>query len=256
MLNSGPGATRAGQDTRTGAILSRGAVTIQHRAIVNGDVVSASTVTKDSDATVTGTITQFGSVALPAPPTLPAFPPPTLGGFTVNSGTTQNRPPGSYSGATMLNGGTLILAAGDYFFQSLTINSGSTLRATPTTRIFVQNALVFNAPIRATSGTALQAITLGFAGTTLGMFSPFNGTLIAPNAHVTFGTGAGLTYRGLFFGRTLEITPASVLVCTPSRARGPGSGRLRPRRASPVIGRSLQELALHAFFFKPFAARR
>jgi hypothetical protein len=115
-----------------------------------------------------------------------------------------------------VNGGTLILSAGDYFFQSLTINSGSTLRATPTTRIFVRDALVFNAPVLATSGTALQAITLGFAGTTLGMFAPFNGTLIAPNATVTFGTGAGLTYRGSFFGRTLEVTPASVLVCTPS----------------------------------------
>jgi len=57
--------------------------------------------------------------------------------------------------------------------------------------------------------------TLGFAGTTLGIFAPFNGTLIAPNAAVTFGTGAGLTYRGSFFGRTLEVTPASVLVCTP-----------------------------------------
>jgi len=214
ILNSGVGSTRLGQDGRSGAILSKGPVTIQHRSIVSGNVVSGSTVTKDSDATVNGTITTNGTVVLPALPTLPAFPAPMAGGFTVNSGVTLSRPPGSYSAATVLNGGTLILAAGDYFFQSLTINASSTVRATPTTRIFTRDTLIFNAPIRGTSGTALQAIVLGFAGANLSLTAQFNGTLVAPNANVIFGTGAGVTYRGSFFGRILEVTPGSTLVCS------------------------------------------
>jgi hypothetical protein len=214
ILNSGVGSTRLGQDGRSGAILSKGPVTIQHRSIVSGNVVSGSTVTKDSDATVNGTITTNGTVVLPALPTLPAFPAPMAGGFTVNSGVTLSRPPGSYSAATVLNGGTLILAAGDYFFQSLTINASSTVRATPTTRIFTRDTLIFNAPIRGTSGTALQAIFLGFAGANLSLTAQFNGTLVAPNANVIFGTGAGVTYRGSFFGRILEVTPGSTLVCS------------------------------------------
>jgi hypothetical protein len=214
VLNSGTALTQIGNDSRSGAILSVGAVNILHRAVVNGNVTSASTVTKATDGTVNGSITMNASVVLPPLPTLPAFPPPTLGGFTVNSGTTQSHPAGSYTSATVINGGTLILGTGDYFFQSLTINSGSTVRVTPTTRVFVQNTLIFNAPFRATSGTAVQAITLGFAGANLSLLAQFNGTLIAPNADVMFGTGAGITYTGSFFGRTLEVTPASILVCS------------------------------------------
>jgi hypothetical protein len=214
VLNAGTGTTRIGNDTRTGAVLSRGPVTIQHRAIVNGNVVSAGTVTRDADASVIGTITANGTVVLPPLPTLPAFPPPTLGSFTVNSGT-QARAPGSYVAGTV-NGGTLVLAAGDYFFDSLTINAGAVVRATPTTRVFVRDTLIFNAPIRAPAGTAVQAIVLGFAGANLSMTATFNGTLIAPNANVQLGTGAGLTFTGSFFGRILEVTPASTLVCSAS----------------------------------------
>ncbi len=212
VLNSGPGATQIGNGARTGSVLSVGPIDILHQAVVTGSVESASTVMKDSDATVTGATTMHGTVALPALPTLPAFPAPAGGPLTVNSGTTRSLAPGSYTQG-MVNGGALILAAGSYFFQSLTLNSGSTVRAIPTTEIFVENTLVFNAPIRATSGTALQPVLLGFAGQNLSLTAQFNGTLIAPNADVDFGTGSGVTYTGSFFGRILEITPASVLVC-------------------------------------------
>ena len=212
VLNSGTGLTQVGNDARSGGVLSVGPVRVLHRAIVNGGVTSASTVFKESDGTITGAITAGGTVVLPPLPTLPAFPAPTAGSFTVNSGTTQSRAPGSYLTGTV-NGGTLILAAGDYFFRSLTINSSSTVRVTPTTRIFVRDSLIFNASLRATSGTAVQAIFLGFAGIDLSLNARFDGTLVAPNANVRFGTGSGLTFTGSFFGRILEITPASTLVC-------------------------------------------
>jgi hypothetical protein len=210
--NNGTGTTRLGNDSRSGAVTSRAAVVIQHRSVVTGNVLSASTVTKDADATVTGTITQNGTVNLPALPTLPAFPPPTLGSFTVNSGT-QSRPPGSYVSGTV-NGGTLVLASGDYFFQSLTINASVTVRATPTTRIFVQNTLVFNSSIRASVGTAIQPIFLGLAtsgSTSLG--ARFDGTLVAPNGTVIFGAGPPSTFSGSFFARTIEVAANSILAC-------------------------------------------
>jgi hypothetical protein len=213
VLNAGGGQTKVGQDVRSGGVISVGPVAVQHRAIVNGSVVSGGAVTKDNDATVTGTITQFATISLPALPTLPAFPTPTLGSFTVNSGT-QSHGPGSYVSGTV-NGGTLILSGGDYFFQSLTINAGVTVRAQPTTRIFVRNTLGFQSSILAASGTTVQRITLGFAGANLSMLATFNGTLIAPNATVTFGTDGSLTYTGTFFARTLEATPGTNLVCSP-----------------------------------------
>ncbi len=213
VLNAGAGATQVSNDGRSGAILSVGPVRVLHRAVVTGNATSASTVFKESDGTITGSITQGATVVLPPLPTLPAFPTPTLGGFTVNSGTTQSRGPGSYTDGTVINGGTLILAAGDYFFQNLTINAGSTVRVTPTTRVFVQSSLIFNAPFLASTGTAVQPIFLGFAGTNLSLTARFNGTLVAPAASVLFGTGPGVVYTGSFFARSLEVTAASTLVC-------------------------------------------
>jgi hypothetical protein len=210
--NNGTGTTRLSPDSSSGNITSRAAVSIQHRAVVTGNVLSASSVTKDSDATVTGTITANGTVSLPALPTLPSFPPPNAGSFTVNSGTVS-KPPGSYVSG-QVSGGTLVLSAGDYFFQSFTINTGAAVRATPTTRIFVQNTLNFNASILATTGSAVQPIELGYAGSaavTLG--ARFDGTLIAPNAAVTFGTGSPLTFSGSYFANTIEVASGSTLAC-------------------------------------------
>jgi len=217
VLSSGTGSTRIGQDCKTGGVISRGPVTVQHRAVVNGNVLSAGTVTKDGDATVTGTITGNGTVSLPALPTLPTCPAATLGGFTVNAGQTMTKPPGSYTNGTVINGGTLNLQSGDYFFQSLTINAGSTVRVPATTRVFVRDNMIYNAPFLATSGSAVQTVSLfGFAGTTtLSMTAAFNGSLVAPNATVLFGSGSGITYTGSFFGRTMEVNPGSTLVCKP-----------------------------------------
>jgi hypothetical protein len=210
--NNGTGTTVLSPDARSGNITSRAAVSIQHRSVVTGNVLSASTVTKDSDANVTGTITANGVVNLPPLPALPAFPPPNSGSFTVNSGTVS-KPPGSYVSG-QVSGGTLVLAAGDYFFQSFTINTGATVRATPTTRIFVQNTLNFNASILAATGSSLQPIELGYAGTTsVSLGAPFNGTLIAPSAAVVFGTGSPLTFSGSFFARTIEVATGSILAC-------------------------------------------
>jgi hypothetical protein len=210
--NNGTGTTRLSPDSRSGAITSKAAVSLQHRSVVTGNVLSASTVTKDADATVTGSITQNGSVSLPALPTLPAFPPPTLGSFSVNSGTVS-KAPGSYvSGA--VSGGTLVLAAGDYFFQSFTINAGAIVRATPTTRIFVQNTLNFNASILASSGSAIQPIYLGLAmSTTTTLAARYDGTLVAPNGTVVFGAGSALTFSGSYFAKTIEVASGSTLAC-------------------------------------------
>ena len=105
------------------------------------------------------------------------------------------------------------LGSGDFFFQTLTMNSGAVVRVTPTTRVFVRNSFTAQASFLATAGTAVQPIFFGFAGSSLTFDATFNGTLVAPNATVFFGTGSGLTFTGAFYGRTLEVRPASTLVC-------------------------------------------
>lgn len=216
IYNSGTGATTIGQHSHTASVLSRATVRVLHYAVVDGDVTSANRVLPDADATINGIRTEFANVQLPALPTLPAFPPATLPGFTVDA---NSRPktaqPGSYGSVTAANGGVLTFTAGDFYFQSLYINAGATVRVDPKTRIFVRDQLTYNAPLLALSGTRVQPIYLGYAGTSLlGLYAAFNGTLLAPNAKVTFGTGAGLVYTGSFWARSLEVTPGSALVCS------------------------------------------
>lgn len=212
VFNRGSNITHIGQDARTGAIFSVASVDIDQRAIVSGPVTSAGEIDVDPTAS-TGTRTEGATVVLPALPTLPAFPPASGGGFTVNSGT-RNQAPGSYTNVSV-NGGTLILGAGDYFFHNLTLNSNGTVRVSPNTRIFVRDSLVFNTPFRALSGTAIQPIYFGFQGTNLSLPIRFDGTLVAPNALVSFGSGPGVTFTGSFYVRRLQLNPASSLVCLP-----------------------------------------
>ena len=210
-LEPGSGQTQVGYDARTGGIVSLGPVTALDRATIGGDIFSGSTITAPH-ATVNGNQFQFASVILPALPSLPSFPPATGGDITVNSGT-QTRGPGSYNVAT-LNGGTLTLTgSGDYYFRTLTINNGATIRVAANSRVFVQNSLAYRSPFRPPTGSTVQTVYLGFAGTSVTMEAPYNGTMVAPNATVQFGTGAGLTFNGSFFAGTIEVRPASVLVC-------------------------------------------
>jgi hypothetical protein len=218
VFNSGPGPTSVGFDARSGGILSVGPVQVFDRAAVSGGVISASALNISPVATVAGARAAFAQVALPAIPVLPAFPAPVGGNITVNAGNRRTLAAGSFPTVTVTSGGTLILGTGDFFFQNLTLNAAATVRVTPTTRVFVRTNFTAHSTFLATAGTAIQPIFLGFAGTSLSFDVAFNGTLVAPNANVFFGTGAGLSFTGAFYGRVLEVRPQSTLVCLTTAA--------------------------------------
>ena len=205
-------------DAFSGGVLSAGPVQVSDRAVVNGSVISAGALDISAAATVTGARTAFTQVPLPPIPVLPAFPAPAGGNIAVNSGGRRTLAAGSFPSVTVSSGGTLILGSGDFFFQNLTFNSAATIRVTPTTRVFVRNSFIAQSPFLATTGAAVQPIFMGFAGSSLTFDVVFNGTLVAPNATVMFGTGAGLTFTGAFYGRSLEVRPQSALVCLTSAA--------------------------------------
>jgi hypothetical protein len=213
VLNAGTGQAFVGNDGRVGDILSVGNVRVLDRATVAGNIRTASNANVNPTATVTGTTTQFASVFLPPIPTLPAFPPQTGGNFTINSGQTVSLSAGSYGFMTINSGGTLFLGAGDFYFRNFTmINSAVTVRVSPATRLFVSGTFAYRTPFTLTNGQ-VQAIFLGFTGTSAVLEARFDGTLVAPNASIAFGVGSGLTFTGSFFAKSFDIRPQSVLVC-------------------------------------------
>jgi len=213
LLTRGTGATRLGVTSLTASILSGGAVSVADRATVRGDITSAGNITVSNSAMVSGSLFRFTPVVLPPLPTLPAFPPPTGSDMIVNSGERKTLNSGSYRSLTINSGGTVVLGAGDFFFQSVVmVNSNVRIQVAPTTRIFVANQLAFRSSL-VLANNAIATTYLGFAGTSLVMEAPFNGQLLAPNAQVTFGVGAGLVFRGSFFANMIEVRPDSRLVC-------------------------------------------
>ena len=218
VFNGGPGQTRVGFDAHAGGILSVGPVQINDRAVVSGGVISGGALDISPIASIAGARASSAQVALPPLPTLPAFPAPVGANITVNSGQRRNLAAGSFPTVTVTSGGTLVLGAGDFFFTNLTINAAATVRATPTTRVFVRTFFTAQSPFLAASGTAVQPIFLGYAGTSLSFTTVFNGTLVAPNAQVFMGTGAGLTFTGAFYAQSIDLRPQSTLVCLTSAA--------------------------------------
>jgi hypothetical protein len=213
VFNSGGGQTRVGFDAHSGGILSVGPVQVSDRAVVSGPVISAGALDVSASASVAGARTAFAQVALPPIPALPAFPAATGGNVTINANNRRTLAAGSFGNVAVTSGGTLILGAGDFFFQNLTLNAAATIRVTATTRVFVRTGLTAHSPFLAAAGTTVQSIFLGFGGTSLTFEAVFNGTLVAPNAQVFFGNGAGLTFSGGFYARSIEVRPQSTLIC-------------------------------------------
>lgn len=218
VLNSGTGTTLVAHDAVSGGILSVGPVQVLDRAHIGGDITTGATASVSATAVVAGVVTQHAQVVLPGLPALPAFPAPTGGSLNVNSGTTRNLAAGSYDTVNVNSNGTLVLGAGNYFFRSLAINASSIVRATAATRLYVQNNLAYQSPIRAPSGNAVQAVFLGFAGATTTIEETFNGTFVAPNASVAFGIDTSRTYTGAFYARSIELRPQMTMVCLDTAA--------------------------------------
>lgn len=220
VLNSGSASTRVSDDARAGGIRSVAPVSVHHRALVAGNIVSSGAVFVEADADVTGTVTPFSGVVLPPLPALPAFPPALGGDRTINSGVAV-LVPGSYR-TVIVNGGTLRLVEGDYFFEALALNSGVTVRAPEGTRVLVKDQLTVRSPFLAPVGTQLSPVFLGFSGTFAALEAPFDGTLLAPGAEIAFGSGSGFAYTGAFYARALLVRESSALVCDSSRALASG----------------------------------
>ena len=226
VLNSGKGVTSIGGDNATvGAIVAGGNVTVGWNGFVYGDIRAVGSIQVNDPSKHFGNNITVSSVALPAPPTLPAFPPPTGGDKWVNPGTDLSLPPGSYgqigvNGNPNPNNAAIVrFSAGDYFFTNLYFNSaGLVVVAQPGTRIFVSGNVTFNTSIVTSVGSStLAPVMLGVSGSgALALYAPFTGSVVAPQRDLVVGTANGMTFKGSFYAKSIDVTPASVLVCDSS----------------------------------------
>jgi hypothetical protein len=211
VLNAGTGETRLSYDATSAGILSVGPVNLLDRA-VSGDITSHGAIDVPSTASA-GVLHPFAPVSLPALGTLPSFPAPTGGSFDVNSSNSRTIAAGSYGTVNVNSGGTLIVGAGTYYFDTLNIQSNSVVRVAATTRVYVKNGFTFRSSFKLANGS-VPPIYLGLATSgNVVLEARYDGTLLAPNAYVSFGVGVGMKFTGSFFARVLEVRPDTTLVC-------------------------------------------
>jgi len=222
LFNAGAGPTSIGSDSFAGGVVSIGPVSVLDRAALSGGILSAGAVTVAPSASVAGPVTPFGSFILPGLPALPSFPAPAGGNVNVNSGVARALAPNSYASVNVSSGGTLVLAAGDYFFRSLIVNSGAvvTVAAAPpgsansATRVFVSNQLVLSGPLQGPGGNSLIPTIVGYSGSgLLSLNNNFIGTFVAPNAELSLGAGGPRQFIGAFYARVLRVNNDSQVLC-------------------------------------------
>lgn len=216
IANSGNGITDIKNDARVGDVLSVANVAIGYRAVV-GNVVSQDSIFWDTGAALPDRPViesqTIGPVSLPAPLDLSGVVfPTTPGSQAINNASVPPFAPGNYGQITVNTNGVLVLQAGTYFFEALTVNSGGKIVATPDTVLFVKNSNQLQGPIQDASNN-LVGVFLGYAGTTLNLSNNFIGTVVAPNATVRFGTNTAQLFIGTIHARVIELQNGADLQC-------------------------------------------
>lgn len=206
---AGAAISTIGLDTKVGSIVSTAAVSLKDRARVNGSVTSGRSVGQGQDVVITGSTTQ-NAVLTPVQDLSwnVSF---TVGtsDITASSGQSKSVTPGSYRNVTAFSNGTITLnGAGSYYFDKLDIepNGRFTLNAGQgTILIYVRSTLILRGIM---SGASAEKVALAYLGTgPMAVESSFNGTFIAPNASIRFGTGSG-THSGAVLAKNLELDPS------------------------------------------------
>lgn len=214
----GAGGVEVGVDAKVGELRTQGPVTLRNRAHVQGDVRSASTITSQHGAVVTG-------ATLPNTPATPTNIETIQVPFHSGTAPQNLEPdqvralsPGAYGHVSVKSRARLVLRNGDYALQSLIVEPQAILElddALGPVRIFVDNSITFRGVIRTKSGQppALLLVQLGSQSVAL-LDASFRGTFLAPSAELTLGPG-GQPHEGAFFARSILVRPDTQVIYRP-----------------------------------------
>jgi hypothetical protein len=215
LISAGSQPTTVGVDARIGSLRSRAAVTLQDRARAAGSIVSSGTVALGSGAGADGGIKPNVPLGIdPLSSFTVTFP---SAGAPILLEPNQQRSifPGSSGAVTLRSHSVLFLSAGDYYFQSFTVEPEALVVIDSTNgpvRIYVKSALTFRGSMTGQVGGAPKVL-LAYLGASLATIdSPFDGTLVAPNAKALLATA---THLGAFYAKEIEVQAGATVTYVP-----------------------------------------
>jgi len=221
------------------------------RATAAGTLVSASSSITLAQGAVTGgtwpsTDLRLRNVEL-AKATWPASGAPV----NLEPDKTRTLSQGSYGAVSVKSRSKLTLNAGTYYFDSITLEPSATLAfedATAPVIVYVKGSIIHRATILSKSSGA-NVVVLS-AGSEVTIDTAFIGTIIAPDAEMTFGGNLGTVYKGSFFARHALVRPgvridrvtSNVAVVAPiaHSPSGPGHWTPVPGYTQFVCGQTLE----------------
>lgn len=214
-MNVGPTALVLWGGASTGTVVSGGTITIKAGAQVTGDAHAAGAI-DPAQPPVTGQVLSNTPIG-----TLSNF------GYTVKYPNTTSKlqldgkdsadlkPNVGYENVTLHSKTTAKLSAGTYYIDTLETEPETTLDLNTSNgpiMVHVRGRLNFKGKLRLTGPSG--RFLLGYYGTdATSIESPFNGTIVAPNAALRLapaGTNPG--HRGSFFAKRLEGVEAGSLI--------------------------------------------
>jgi hypothetical protein len=237
LSNSGNGQTLIDVTTVAGTVWSAGPVDLRNDVQINGDVHGGSTVALGVNTKVTGTVTQntpVGSTTVTVTVTFPT----TTDDRHIDDGKDLDLPPGSYRDVTTNNGG-LILRSGTYFFNTLTLNSGTRFQLDTTNGpifVYTMTSFIFR-PIQSSLGGSVSAFRVFSFGTAdVPIEAAFTGTVAAPLA--TIRLQANAPHAGAFFGMGIFAQAGTIIRHVGFPAWGtkpPPAGQIPRRIPTPSV---------------------
>jgi DNA-binding protein YbaB len=212
--NAGTQATEIGPQCSMGNLLSRPAVIIGPQTEVHGSLTTEDVLVADPTVIVDGQTQQNTAVVLPILQVHVQFPPTASNPINVGSGAQLTAAPAYYRSITLASRATLTVSSGVYFTDSLTIGSGSTVVVNATNGpviLWVKNALTFAGSLKDAAG-AFPRIWIGYIGTAgVSLQTPFQGSIVAPNAQITLATVGAPNHVGSFHAQSLQIAPGQTI---------------------------------------------
>jgi hypothetical protein len=210
VLNAGAAGTSLGVEAKAANVRAAGNVELRDRASVSGDVLAAGDITLGNGATV-GSGYANSSVRFPNLLNFSITIPSGTTNIEAQQGQSKTAAPGTYNRLTAYSGGTIYLASGTYYVQSLDIEPQGVLAVNMSggpIYLYVANSVIYRGTILLTGGVASN-LFIGYMGTQfVALEVPFTGTFVAPKASLAIGpvNGGGL-FVGGFFAKDIEVRP-------------------------------------------------
>jgi hypothetical protein len=219
-------------DIRKAIIASGGPVSIQPDAVVVGVVAAGAIDLRDrvhvTGSVATASITMGNNVTIDGKKAVASVPPlgdsvtwtastpaASVPGWDLQPGQAQSLLPGRYGALAVKNGAKLTLsAAGRYFFESLDLESGSTLEilsADQPTEIYVHGSqLILRGALSGATGLEERLVIVYDGTNEVFLESPLRGAIIAPSAQVTLRATSS-PHRGAAFAKTVLVDAGAIL---------------------------------------------